>query len=284
MAVKKNQGPEQPASQVPMVPPKQEVVDYGSYNGMGFEGTSQDDYAMPFLNLLQTGSPEVGAEGPDKAVEGARPGMFVNSVTKELYDGQAGLIFVPCATQQVFVEWKPRSAGGGIVGRHEHTSDLVVAAKRASKEFGKYQTDEGHDLVQTFYMIGFTLRSADDLEPTEIMVIPFSSTKIKPYQAYMGKLRSYQKIPQPPLFSHRLRLTSFADRNNKGNFFNVKLEPINGGVRESSLPLQLDGHEHPLIAAGALLCRQFLAGTKRMADDSVASDDAPKGANGKPLF
>jgi hypothetical protein len=284
MAAKKTNGPEQPASQVPAVRPRHEVVDYANYNGMGFENTSSDDYAMPFLNLLQTGSPEVGAEGPEKAIEGARPGMFVNSVTKELYDGQQGLIFVPCVTQQVYVEWKPRNAGGGICGRHEHTSDLVAAAKRASKDFGKYQTDEGHDLVQTFYFIGFTLFSADDLEPGEIMVIPFSSTKIKPYQSYMGKLRSYQKIPQPPLFSHRLRITSFQDRNAKGNFMNVKVEPINGGVRESQIPLLLNEQQHPLIVAGATLHAQFLSGTRRMADESVSGDDAPKGPGGKPLF
>ena len=96
------------------------VHDYGEQAGAGYEGTTTDDFAIPYLNLLQAMSPEVAEDG--SKLEGASAGMMVNSVTKELYDGKKGLVFVPCSTSHVFVEWRPRDSGGGIVARHLRNS------------------------------------------------------------------------------------------------------------------------------------------------------------------
>ena len=59
--------------------------------GAGFDGMTTEDYALPFLRLLTSTSPEVGE------VDGALPGMILNSVTGELFDGKKGIAVVPCA-------------------------------------------------------------------------------------------------------------------------------------------------------------------------------------------
>ena len=58
--------------------------------GSSFAGMDQDDFALPFLRLLTNTSPEVGE------IEGALPGMILNSVTNQLYDGRKGITVVPC--------------------------------------------------------------------------------------------------------------------------------------------------------------------------------------------
>ena len=276
-----------PGSQVPATQPKHEVSthvhDYGDMSGGGFEGTTHEDFAMPFLNLLQALNPEVGADGPDKAIDGAKPGMLINSVTKELYDGKEGIVFVPVTTQHVYVEWKPRDAGGGIVGRHEIDSDLVTACKKSAEQFGQYKTDEGNDLIETFYMVGYTLESEDATEPKDIVVVPFSSTKIKVYKRIMQMLRTYKG--RPPLFANRLRITSVAEKNNKGSFFNFDIKPVNGGVGPSLIPPVLDDQPHPLLVFGQHLGEQVRSGTRRMADESVGGTGGGEtDAEGKPLF
>lgn len=256
------------------------VHDYGELTGAGFENTSQDDFSIPYLSLLQAMSPECGAEGEEKQIEGAKPGMLMNSVTKHLYP-KAGIVFVPVATDHVFVEWRPRDAGGGIVARHSPNSELVTAVK-AAQEFGQYKTDDGNDLIETFYMIGFTLEEADATEPGEPIVIAFSSTKIKVYKTAMSAINMFKG--KPPLFANRLLVQSIADQNNKGNFFNLKLSPVNGSVGESLIPATLDGEIHPLLLYGKQLNEAWRLGKKRMADESVSGSAPSGGEGGKGLF
>lgn len=252
MATKKEEVvPQQ--SQLPAV-----SYDYGTMSGSGFEGATHEDFTMPFLMLLQPMSPEC-SNNPE-----ARPGMIMNSVTKQLYDGKKGLIFVPCARQHVFVEWKPRDAGGGIVARHEPTADIVIEAKSKSQRFGSYQTAAGNDLIETFYLVGYLLDGADDEDPSGVVVIPFSSTKIKVYKRVMQMLNTFKG--RPPLFANRLRITSVQEKNNQGSFFNFNITPINGGVGES-----LIAPKHPLLAFGQQLNKQVQSGERKMADESASN-------------
>lgn len=235
--------------------------DYGSMSGSGFEGSTHEDFSMPFLSLLQPMSPEC-ASNPE-----ARPGLLMNSVTKQLHKE---LIFVPCARQHVYVEWKPRDAGGGIVARHEPTADVVLEAKAASSAFGDYVTKSGNDLIETFYLVGYTLDAADDEEPSGVLVLPFSSTKIKVYKRIMQMLNTFKG--RPPLFANRLRITSQQEKNAKGSFWNLSLVPLLGGVGESLIP---PGHQ--LLEFGQTLNRQVQSGERRMADESVARDSGGGG-------
>ena len=51
------------------------------------EHLTQDDMAMPFLQILQALSPQV-TEGEDKFLEEAEKGMIFNTVSKQLYKGR----------------------------------------------------------------------------------------------------------------------------------------------------------------------------------------------------
>ena len=117
------------------------VPDYGDMAGNGFENQTNEDVAIPFLNLLQPMSPEVDKD-EDTYIKGATAGRMINSVTKELFP-EEGVFVVPCDTQHVFVEWVPRTEGGGFVGIHQINDPIVLAAKEAATEYGKFKTEGG---------------------------------------------------------------------------------------------------------------------------------------------
>lgn len=195
---------------------------YEDYEGQGFENTSKDDFSIPFFGVLQGLSPQC------ETVDGAKPGKIINTVTNDLFDGQNGLAFVPCVTQHVFVEWRPKEAGGGIVAIHDLGADVVVHCKE-KQEFGEYKTPAGNDLVETFYVYG--VHPSDDLSSGEQGVIAFTSTKIKKYKAWLTKARGIQitvknaagvvvKRITPPLFAHVYLLKTTKEKNTKGEFWN----------------------------------------------------------------
>jgi hypothetical protein len=211
------------------------VYDYGEDAGAGFENQTQADITIPFIAVLQALSPQV-KDPSDGGVEGAKQGMLHNSVTDELFDGKAGVLFVPAYTEHLFTEWVPRDAGGGFVGRHEVDSDIVKAAKSASTEFGKYTTESGNQLAETFYVYGVLCPEGAALEP---IVLGFTSTKIKVYRKWNTRLQMFT-VPtkdggklQPPMFAHLTRLGTVADSNTKGDFFNFTLTPAQGEVKSS---------------------------------------------------
>lgn len=199
------------------------AYDYGDDAGAGFEGTSRDDFTMPFLYILQSNSPIV----EQGLVEAARPGVLLNSASQEMFPADqakqaAGIVFVPCYRQHIFVEWKPNR--GGFVAQHEIDSEVVAKAKQSGK-FGELKVGE-NDLTETFYIYGLIVKTDGLFEP---IVVPFTSTKIKQYKQLMTRVNSIRVqtpggLKQPPLYAHRLRIRTVRQENDKGAFFNFVIE------------------------------------------------------------
>lgn len=197
--------------------------DYSQFAGQGFESHTQDDYAVPFLGVVQSNSPILDVQASAKA------GMLVNTVTQITYDGKTGILFIPSYTRHVVVEWKPRDQGGGFVAQHELNSEIVEKVKK-EQEFGKWKTIKGelksNDLIETFYVYGIFI---NEQGTPEQMVIAFSSTKIKTYKAWMTKARTVQlPLPDgrrinPPIFAHKYRITTVSEKNAKGSFYNFNI-------------------------------------------------------------
>jgi len=250
------------------------VYDYGEDAGAGYENTDQSDFAIPFLTVLQTNSPEC-EKNHAKQIEGAEAGLLMNTVTKELFDGGEGLVVIPCDTSHVFTEWVPRDEGGGggagFRGIHEIDSDIVKACKAAAAEsgaFGKLPTEDKTELVETFYIFGLLLDDVDATEPSAFVMIPFTSTKIKVYKGLLYRLRMFKG--NPPLFANRVRLSSFPDSNKKGNFYNFKCEPaVDNDVGASLIAPVIDGEPNPLMVAAKQFQKQIRSGAARGAYESV---------------
>lgn len=204
------------------------TFNYGDDAGSGFETTTQSDLSIPFLSILQALSPVV-TEGE---IEGAKVGQLYNTVTKELIDGSAGINFLPCHKENAYVEWVPRSSGGGFVALHEASSDVVKAAIAAAggKKNSKLVLENGNELIETYYMYGLVLNEEGN-ESTGFAVLSFTSTKIKPYRDWTTSM--YTLKGKPPLFANRAVIKTTKQKNDHGTFYNFRVEPLKSTWVES---------------------------------------------------
>lgn len=251
---------------------------YGDLAGEGMDNMTAADQAVPFIRILQALSPEVAKK--DSKIPGAAPGMFIDSVTSELREE---LIFVPCLTEHLYVEWKPRNAGGGFVARHDLHSGIDRSAKRNEK--GKLVLPNGNEIVETFYVAVLLLEEPDSPVPSGFAMLAFTSSGIQPYKKSIGELR---KFPGAPLYAHRLRAVTEEQSNTEGTWANWVIRPVN---QPDGDPVFRNGIVASIIdptgpQAGILeVARQFYqdvrAGQANIAYDSQASQGADRGSDDK---
>ena len=236
----------------------------------GFEGQTQEDWAIPYLKLLQDMSPEV----KKNEVEDAQSGDLYDSSTEMLYKGNEGVLFVPCMTQHFFNEWVPRKKGGGMVGQYKPNHSTVVQAKQDCP-FGELTTPAGNDLVETFIVFG--ILTDEEQEMMNPMTIYFKSTFIKVYRKWMAKAKMIQVLGKDglrhpaPLFSHVYRITSQSQTNNGDESFNFKVSF--NGKNASECRLSSDSPLYQAAYDLALSVQKGDKGAQQESDSSVMSED-----------
>jgi hypothetical protein len=193
--------------------------------GTGFEETTSADYAVPFLKLLQKGSPEVDRD--DGAyVEGALPGMYVDSATKEVFEE---LTFIPCYYHRAMVEWHDVDSGGGFVAQHP----VGYEEKFPRDDRGRWKTGEDTYLADTRYFFGLRVAPDGGVSPG---VVSMASSQIKKARNWMAQLQA-QKIMVPdkdgnmvaqvlPIFANSWKFTSVPEENEKGSWRGYKVDRI----------------------------------------------------------
>lgn len=187
--------------------------------GAGFEETTRDAFAIPFLLVLQDLSPQTKKK-MDGYIEGAKPGMIFNSVTRELYDGAEGVTVIPCHWSQVFIEWVPRSKGGGFVGAHA-PNDPRVAQGIRQKGAGLVLPN-GNELMDTRQH--YVLLVDPKTGRGEGCLLPFKSTGLKISRRWMSQMRNALieingKLVEPPMFAYQYHLTVEEGANDQGSWY-----------------------------------------------------------------
>lgn len=265
----------QPTAQTPQVPAVQKQAALPATEkdlGTGFENHTREDYLLPFISLLQSNSPQI-----TKSLVEAKIGDFFNTATEEVMSGKDGFEFVPVQTDHAFVEWKPRTAGGGFVARHElGSSDVEEAKARATAEnaaFGKLKIGD-NDLVETFYVYGIVVSDGSINQA----VIAMKSTAIKKYKTWMTKAQSIQ-IKQPDgtrrkavLWEHVYLIKSMDDKNPKGDFKNFSI--AFNGKKADECRLK---PEDELYREAIAFRRLVVAGTAKA---DIAGEDKTSAATG----
>lgn len=221
-----------PAATLPAVKKEQPVavVDWEPDEGAGYEETTGDDFAIPFLQLLQKGSPQ--ADPDDGAyVQGARVGQLLDTATQELFDT---VDVVPCFYRRSMVEWKDREqGGGGFVAQHE----VGAEAGLSRDESGRYVTDRGTYLADTRYF--FCLRLAADGAATPV-IVSMSSTQIKKARTWLTRMQSLKATGASghrftlPMFANIWRIGSVPEQNDKGSWRGYKIDLV-GPVTDATL-------------------------------------------------
>lgn len=228
-------------------------------SGKGFENTTIEDFALPFLHVLQKMSPEVDKADP-KYVKGAETGMFMDSVTQELFDGEKGLEVIAVDFQKVFNLWVPRNAGGGFKGSGRTREE----ATKIAADLEKQGFDKQLEIIDT---ANHYLLIRDNEGKLRAIVLSCTSTKLKASRAWMSVMaRVTLGDKAAPSFAKKYTLKTVSQKNDKGTFSNIKADVIEGAagwVNNEELDAALEFY------------KQLQSG-KRGADFSTASDDVAK--------
>lgn len=190
--------------------------------GSGFENTDDQSFAIPFLQILQSGSPQ--CKRSDGAyVKGAEEGMLFNTVTGDLYSGDDGLRIIPCYYKRTFIEWAPRDSGGGFKGEHSPSDPIVSTIQRTDK--GDVLPN-GNLLVDTRTHYVLIIKEDGSFQPA---VISMSSTQVKKSRQWMSKMDGIKfknaagQLFTPPMFSHSYLVQTTPEQNDQGSWFGWKI-------------------------------------------------------------
>ena len=195
----------------------------------GAQNISQEDLALPFLKILGQLSPEVNKRD-GKYVEGAEPGLIINTVTNELYND---VDVIPCHYKRQYIEWQDRGTSTGApVAIHEPDSDIICQTTRG-KDY-KDRLANGNYLENTashFVLV----RGANP----HTALISMKSTQLKVSRKWnsmmMGlKMQGKNGLFTPPTYSHIYNLKTVQMSNDKGTWFGWDVSKV-GPVEQKDL-------------------------------------------------
>ena len=198
----------------------------------GFEHVKTSSLALPILQLLQNGSGEAQKRNQNY-VEGAEPGMLLNTVTKKMYDGAKGIEVIPCHYKLEYQEWADFGTGSGRPENiYDATSDILSKTKN---EMGKDRLDNGNYILtvgQHFVLI------CDGIS-TENALISMSSSQGKVSRKWNSMMMSITLDGKngpytPPSFSHKYRLTSVLNSGKGNQWYGYNVTKV-GPVEEAAL-------------------------------------------------
>lgn len=223
-------------NKAPVAPSAIKPYDYSADAGAGLENVGADDLSIPFLVILQDGSPEVKKTHPDyatKGIKGAMAGHIMNTLTKQIYNPNIGnppayvdgdrVTFVPCFYQKLWVEWKDRQKGaGGIV--KSHPDDRLLQNTRKNDK-GQDVLPNGNILSTTAYFFGFIIHNEESIR----CVLGLTSTQLKKARQWLSLATSIKFDGEngkftPPLFAHSYNLSVLPESNEKGSWYGWKVE------------------------------------------------------------
>lgn len=252
---------------------------YEENAGAGFEEAGANAYAIPFLYILQSGSPQCKRSDP-AYIPGAEEGMLLNTVTGQIIEARVsaqspnvGALFVPAHYAARYIEWKPRESGGGFVQEHPPTTPL--AGQTTKDEKNRDKLANGNNLVDTRNHYGIIIGALNlegqpvpDFEPQPI-VVSMSSTQVKKSRNWMSKM-SAQKIrvgttfKSAPMFGYIWRLQTVPEKNDQGSWYGWRVEAF-GPVTDPALFTAAKEFRDAVVAGRAQAVQPL--------DERVVNDD-----------
>jgi len=198
----------------------------------GSQNIAQEDLALPFLKVLGQLSPEINTRDA-KYIKGTQPGMILNTVTGEYYDGEKGIQVLPVFYKRQYIEWQDRGESmGAPVAIHEVNSDLLSKVTRDKSN--KDRLPNGNYLENTashfIVLLGKTPTTA---------LISMKATQLKVSRKWnsimMGiKMQGKNGLFTPPTYSHIYKLKTVQMSNDKGTWFGWDVSKV-GPIEDKSV-------------------------------------------------
>lgn len=201
------------------------------------EAMDRKDMSIPFLQILQSLSPQC-TRGEAEYIKGAEPSMLFDTVTKKTYPTRddddnavpAPVRILPVFYKTSFIEWVPRSKGGGYVDEYDYA--VGSTAKTAKNDSGQDIIQNGspvgtpgNQLVETHTHFVFVIQPDGSYEPA---VMSMSSTAMKASRdlnTMVSKHRTANGQPAARFFGIYSITTQFKS-NEKGSWYIPVFEKV----------------------------------------------------------
>lgn len=193
------------------------TTEFEAFAGGGFSEVTTEDLAIPFIRILAQLSPEVNKRD-GKYIQGAEAGMLFNTVMNKAFDGEEGILVVPCHYSKRFLEWKPRTAGGGFVS--SYTPEEAARLRTTRNDRNEDILPNGNLLTPTAQF--FVLFIHDEgIQPS---LLAMTSTQLKKARKWLTQMQAMTAKGKNgnytlPMFSHVYRVKTVAESNDKGDWF-----------------------------------------------------------------
>jgi len=237
--------------------------------GTGLEEASAGDYAIPFLRVLQSMSPQL-KKSDGKYIQGAEEGNLFNTVSETVYDGTEGVTIIPCAYKKKFIEWVTRENGGGFVD-DSHPASILKQCTKDDK--GRFILENGNQIAETaeYYCI-----VAQDENAPEQVLLSLTSSQLgfsRRWNTMLNNARVQnakgETVPAP-IFSYMYRLTTIAQSNDQYSWMGLSVEK----TRPTPMPLAMAALEFMKAArSGAVEVKQEQEGV--VSSDDVEEEEVP---------
>lgn len=240
--------------------------------GTGLEEASSDDYAIPFLRVLQSMSPQL-KKSDGKYIPGAEEGMFFNTVTESVYDGTEGVIIIPCAYKKKYIEWVTRENGGGFVS-DEHSASILKECKK--DDSGRFIWTNGNQIAETAEY--YSILAQDENEPEQVL-LSLTSSQLGFSRRWNTMLNNARvknakgETVAAPMFSYMYNLTTIPQSNDQYSWMGLSVEKS----RPTPMPLAMAALDFMKAArSGAVEVKQEQEGAAASAEvEVVDGDDVP---------
>lgn len=242
------------------------AVDAGKGATVGVDIDMQSEMYLPKLIILQAQTPFVINGGKDY-VEGAMPSYIMNLGTKDVFNGQKGVFFVPCFKFHCFEERTPVSnekVRGNYVATHQPKSPVVRSAVWTVSGQRKFMAiPNGNHLDELFRYYGMLLPGG----PTNFtefypIVMEFRGMNIavaKELNQHLinAKVMHDGKEYQLPIWGGAYHFCTRLEQKGTTSFYIYKINP----AMENGQPILYRGRKqyHHLVTDAVLYdtCRAF---------------------------
>jgi len=185
---------------------------FSSNAGAGLDNVTAKDLLVPRLTILQSLSPQLKPR--DAAyIEGAKVGDICDVGTGAIFQS---IMFLPVYYRKDYLEWAPRSSGGGLVAVH---SDPAILEQTERNDKKQPLLANGNLISETAQFFGFNLSNN-----RQMCFVPMASTQLKKARKWITLAASEELQRKdgstftPPLFYRAYELGTAEESNAQGDW------------------------------------------------------------------
>lgn len=219
------QRPQAPAQQAPKpqttavttarqtaLAPQADVPDYiRQGQARGSENVGTNDLVIPRIELVQALS-KCLKEGSAEYIEGAKPGMLYNSVTRDLFG--AGVTVCPVFFKKQYLGWQDINKGGGFCGAYD-------TLEECNDQIAQQENPENWEAVETHQQIVLVVNM--ETGAMDEAVLSCAKTKQKVSRQWNSLIRNLGF----DRFSRLYDVFGVDEQNNAGqDYKNIAIRPL----------------------------------------------------------